>query len=76
MTDVFQDFRVVIESPDGTRRGSLTPDEFRVGIGCSRTAFLADCVEKWNASQEKLGLGDRARLELRTRAKRSARRRR
>lgn len=76
MTDVFQNFLVVIESADGTRRGSLSSDEFRVGMGCSRTAFLADCIEKWNASQETRGLGDRARLEMRTRPKRSGRRRR
>ena len=34
MADVFKDFLVVIESADGTRRGSLTPDEFRAGMGC------------------------------------------
>jgi hypothetical protein len=71
MTDVFEDFLVVIEGPDGTRRGSLTPDEFRVGMGCLRTTFRADCIERWNASQAAAGLEDRARLEMRTRPSRS-----
>jgi hypothetical protein len=66
MTDVFQDFLVVIESADGTRRGSLTPEEFRSVSGCSKTAFLADCLERYNARQAREGAEDRARLEMRT----------
>lgn len=36
MADVFQDLLVMIESADGTRRGSLTSDNFRASMGCSR----------------------------------------
>lgn len=70
MADVFQDFLVIIESADGTRRGSLTPDEFRSGMGCPKTHFLADCITDWNAKQLRLGHEDRARLEMRTRRRR------
>ena len=66
MADVFKDFLVVIESADGTRRGSLSPDEFRAAIGCPKTAFLADCVDRYNARQSREGAEDRARLEMRT----------
>jgi hypothetical protein len=76
MTDVFKDFLVVIESADGTRRGSLTPDEFRIALGCSKTAFLADCIESYNARQLREGAEDRARLEMRTVSSRASRRRR
>ena len=74
MTDVFKDFLVVIESAGGTRRGSLTPDEFRSAAGCSKTAFLADCIERYNASQARQGHEDRARLEMRTQPPRRRRR--
>jgi hypothetical protein len=66
MADVFKDFLVVIESADGTRRGSLTPEEFRAASGCSRTAFLSDCIDRYNAGQARQGYEDRARLEMRT----------
>jgi hypothetical protein len=59
MADVFQDFLVVIESADGTRRESLTPDEFRARTGCGKTRFLADCIEQWNKGQERQGYEDR-----------------
>jgi hypothetical protein len=74
VTDVFKDFLVVIESADGTRRGSLTSEEFRAATGCSRTAFLADCIERYNASQARQGYEDRARLEMRTTSPRRKRR--
>jgi hypothetical protein len=76
MTDVFQDFLVVVESADGTRRGSMTPEEFRAGMSCPKTHFLGDCIKSWNARQERLGYEDRARLEMRTMPKPSRRRRR
>ena len=75
MTDIFKDFLVVIESADGARRGSLTSEEFRVAMGCSRTAFLADCIESYNARQKCEGAEDRARLEMRTESSRGRRRR-
>ena len=76
MGDVFKDFLVVIESADGARRGSLTPDEFRAGMGggCPKTHFLADCIKSWNVRQERLGYEDRARLEMRTTSSRRRRR--
>lgn len=74
MADVFKDFLVVIESADGARRGSLTPDEFRAGMGCPKTHFLGDCIKTWNAKQDRLGLEDRARLEMRTTSSRRRRR--
>ena len=74
MADVFKDFLVVIESADGTRRGSLTPDEFRAGMGCPKMHFLADCITDWNAKQDRLGHEDRARLEMRTKPSRRRRR--
>lgn len=66
MTDVFKDFLVVIESADGTRRGSLTPEEFRAATGCAKTAFLSDCIDRYNSFQTRQGYEDRARLEMRT----------
>lgn len=75
MADVFKDFIVVIESADGRRRGSLTPDEFRVAMDCSRTAFLDDCIARFNSRQEREGAEDRARLEMRTKSSRTSRRR-
>lgn len=74
MADVFKDFLVVIESADGTRRGSLTPNEFRTGMGCPKAHFLADCIESWNAKQAREGSEDRARLEMRTKPVRRSRR--
>lgn len=74
MTDVFKDFLVVIESADGTRRGSLTPEEFRAAFGCSKTTFLSDCVQRFNERQVHEGLEDRARVEMRTMSKRGRRR--
>ena len=74
MADVFKDFLVVVESPDGTRRGALTPDEFRAGMGCPKTHFLDDCIKRWNAQQERLGYEDRARLEMRMKPSRRRRR--
>jgi hypothetical protein len=68
MADVFKDFLVVIESPDGARRGSLTPDEFRSAFGCPKTLFLDDCVKRFNASQASQGYEDRARVEMRMKA--------
>jgi hypothetical protein len=76
VTDVFKDFLVVIESADGTRRGSLTPEEFRMASGCSRTTFLGDCIESYNARQLREGAEDRARLEMRTQPSRGRGRRR
>jgi len=76
MPDVFQDFLVVIESADGTRRGSLTPEEFRSAFGCPKTSFLGDCIESYNARQSREGAEDRARLEMRTRQPSRGRRRR
>jgi hypothetical protein len=66
--DVFAGFTVVIEDAAGQRRGSLTPDEFRAAMGCPKTAFLADCVESWNARQAREGAEDRARVEMETRS--------
>jgi hypothetical protein len=74
VTEVFKDFLVVIESPDGTRRGSLTPEEFRAAIGCPKTAFLSDCIERYNLSQERQGHADRARMEMRTTSSKRKRR--
>ena len=74
MADVFKDFLVVIESADGVRRGSLTPDAFRASTGCPKAHFLADCIERYNASQERQGYGDRARLEMRSTPTRRRRR--
>lgn len=68
MTEVFKDFLVVIESPDGTRRSSLTPEEFRIAIGCAKTAFLGTCIEQYNLNQARQGYEDRARLEMRTKS--------
>ena len=73
MTDVFKDF-LVIESADGTRRGSLTPEEFRVVFGCPKTLFLDDCIKRYNARQAREGAEDRARVEMRTRPSRRRRR--
>lgn len=73
MTDVFKDFLVVIESPDGKRRGSLTPDEFRTAFGCPKTLFLDDCIKRYNERQAREGAEDRARVEMRTRPSRSRR---
>ena len=72
MTDVFL---VIIEDASGRRRGSLTSDEFRSASGCSKTAFLGDCIDQYNARQAREGAEDRARLEMQLPA-RSARRRR
>jgi hypothetical protein len=72
VADVFKDFLVVIESAEGKRRSSLTPDEFRSGMGCPKT--LGDCITDWNASQVRLGNEDRARLEMRTKPSRRRRR--
>ncbi len=72
--DVFKDFLVVIESADGARRGSLLPEEFRVGLGCPKTHFLADCIKDWNVKQERQGYEDRVRLEIRTQPSRRRRR--
>ena len=66
-SDVFAGFTVVIEDASGQRRGSLTPDEFRVAMACPKTAFLADCVERWNARQAREGAEDRARIDMETR---------
>ena len=66
-TDVFAGFTIVIEDASGQRRGSLTPDEFRAAMGCPKTAFLADCVESWNARQAREGAEDRARIDMETR---------
>lgn len=66
MTDVFDGFLVIIERADGRRGGSLAPDELRAASGCPRTAFLADCIEQYNARQVHEGAEDRARLEMRT----------
>lgn len=74
MADVFKDFLVVIESADGARRGTLTPDEFRAGMDCPKTHFLADCIERYNTNQARQGYEDRARLELRTTPSRRRRR--
>ena len=74
MADVFKDFLVIIESADGARRGSLTPDEFRAGMGCPKTCFLDDCIKSWNARQDRQGYEDRARLEMRTQPSRRRRR--
>ena len=59
---------VVIEDARGQRRGSFTSEEFRAAMGCSKTAFLDDCIKQWNAFQERGGLEDRARLEMVTRS--------
>jgi hypothetical protein len=75
MAEVFKDFLVVIEDAEGQRRGSLTPEQFREAVGCSRTAFLADCIDRYNARQAREGAEDRARLEMRTEGPRRARRR-
>jgi hypothetical protein len=74
MADVFKDFLVVVESADGTRRGSLTPEEFRAAFGCSKTAFLQDCITIFNERQAREGAEDRVRLEIRTEPKRRRRR--
>lgn len=74
MADVFKDFRVVVESADGSRRGSFSPEEFRTAAACPKTMFLADCIERYNASQERQGYEDRARLEMRTTPSRRKRR--
>lgn len=68
MTDIFENFLVIIEDARGRRRGSFTPEAFRVAIGCPKTAFLADCIERYNARQAREGAEDRARLEMRTRS--------
>lgn len=75
MADVFKDFLVVIESADGKRRGSLTPEEFRASSGCARTVYLGDCIENYNARQAREGAEDRARLEMRTEPSSGRRRR-
>ena len=67
-SDVFAGFTVVIEDASGQRRGSLTPDEFRAAMDCPKTAFLADCVERWNARQAREGAEDRARIDMETRS--------
>ena len=74
MADVFKDFLVVIESADGVRRGSLTPDAFRASTGCPKTHFLVDCVDRYNANQARQGYEDRARLEMRATPSRRRRR--
>jgi len=66
--DVFAGFTIVIEDAAGRRRGSLTPDEFRAAMDCPKTAFLADCVERWNARQARDGAEDRARIDMETRS--------
>lgn len=74
MTDVFKDFLVVIESPEGSRIGSLTPDEFRASMSAPKTYFLADLIKTWNDRQERWGYPNRARLEMRTKAPKRRRR--
>jgi hypothetical protein len=69
MREVFEDFIVVIKDARGERRGSMTPEEFRLASECPRNAFLGDCVERWNKLQEQRGYEDRASLEMRTRTK-------
>ena len=72
---VFKDFIVVIEDKAGQRRASMTTEEFRTASGCSRTAFVADCIAQYNARQERDGAEDRARLDMRVEQPRSRRRR-
>ena len=67
-TEVFAGFVVLVEDASGRRRGSLTPEEFRAATGCPKDAFLADCVDRWNARQAREGAEDRARLEMVTRS--------
>jgi hypothetical protein len=74
MTDAFKDFLVIIESADGTHRGSLTPEEFRTALGCPKTAFLDDCIKRFNERQAQDGAEDRARVEMRTTPSRRRRR--
>ncbi len=58
------DFIVVIKDARGQRRGSLAADDFRAAMSCPKTAFLADCIARWNDRQEREGAEDRAELEI------------
>lgn len=61
MTDVFKDFRVMIESTDGTIR-TYKPETFRLAARCPSTLLLSVCVERYNARMAREGISDRAQL--------------
>lgn len=61
MTDVLKDFRVVIETADGTLR-TYQPEAFRLAARCPITLLLSTCVERYNARMVRDGIYEHARL--------------
>ncbi len=55
----------IIVTSDGTRIGSLTPDQFREGIGETGGGFLADEVCAFNEMKAQRGEPERAEIALR-----------
>jgi len=60
----FKGFLVQIKDAEGRLRGTMEPDEFRRGTNCPRTAFLEDCVKRWNTRQAEDGAEDRAEVVM------------
>jgi len=55
----------IIVTSDGTRIGSLTPDQFRAGIGETGRKWLGDQVAAFNEMKAARGEPERAEIALR-----------
>lgn len=66
MSDVFQDFVVVVETADGTLH-SYKPETFRLAARCSSAVLLSECVKRYNTRMEREGLRERAQIMSRPR---------
>lgn len=65
MGDAFKDFRVMVETADGTFY-PLKPEDFRLVSHCPDTLSLDECVKRYNARMVREGIREHAWLELRT----------
>jgi len=55
----------IIVTSDGTRIGSLTPDQFRAAIGEATRRFLAAQVADFNRMKDARGEPERVEIRLR-----------
>jgi hypothetical protein len=61
VTDVLKDFRVVVETADGTLH-THSSEAFRLAARCPSTLLLSTCVARYNARMVREGINERARL--------------
>lgn len=49
---------------NGTKIGTVSPDDFKRSIQAPKNSFLPDAVNKWNDHKAKLGEPERAEIIL------------